>query len=190
MNLAYVRLDDSLRILISGYLWKLSRSIMPTTSPGCASSLVSKWSRRFFVLRADSCLYFFKKDQVCTIMAFFGLFSAFAFLLQESRPLGATSVSGCVILSRCAIPSDEEIEDKPFTFRLKLASTSVLCLASDNQNDYDNWIHSIAHCALTANKGQVIVLLFLHFLNESGVCLLFETESAVCLSFMTSRPDL
>ena len=68
MNLAYARLDDSLRILISGYLWKLSRSIMPTTTPGCASALVSKWSRRFFVLRADSCLYFFKKDQVCTDM--------------------------------------------------------------------------------------------------------------------------
>ena len=64
MNLAFARLDDSLRILISGYLWKLSRSIMPTTTPGCASALVSKWSRRFFVLRADSCLYFFKKDQV------------------------------------------------------------------------------------------------------------------------------
>ena len=64
MNLAYVRLDDSLRILISGYLWKLSRSMVPTTTPGCASALISKWSRRFFVLRADSCLYFFKKEQV------------------------------------------------------------------------------------------------------------------------------
>lgn len=64
MNLAYVRLDDSMRILISGYLWKLSRSMVPTTTPGCASALISKWSRRFFVLRADSCLYFFKKEQV------------------------------------------------------------------------------------------------------------------------------
>ena len=64
MNIAFVKLDDSLRIIMSGYLWKLSRSMVPTTTPGCASALVSKWSRRFFVLRADSCLYFFKKEQV------------------------------------------------------------------------------------------------------------------------------
>ena len=64
MNIAFVKLDDSLRIIMSGYLWKLSRSMVPTTTPGCASTLVSKWSRRFFVLRADTCLYFFKKDQV------------------------------------------------------------------------------------------------------------------------------
>ena len=64
MNIAFVKLDDSLRIIMSGYLWKLSRSMVPTTTPGCASALVSKWSRRYFVLRADSCLYFFKKEHV------------------------------------------------------------------------------------------------------------------------------
>ena len=68
MNIAFVKLDDSLRIIMSGYLWKLSRSMVPTTTPGCASALVSKWSRRFFVLRADSCLYFFKKEQVSFIL--------------------------------------------------------------------------------------------------------------------------
>ena len=67
MNIAFVKLDDSLRIIKSGYLWKLSRSMVPTTTVGCASALVSKWSKRFFVLRADSCLYFFKKEQVSMV---------------------------------------------------------------------------------------------------------------------------
>jgi hypothetical protein len=47
-------------MLHSGYLWKLSRSVMP----GTEESSVAKWSRRFFVLRADSCLYFFKQENV------------------------------------------------------------------------------------------------------------------------------
>jgi hypothetical protein len=140
MNIAFVKLDDSLRIIMSGYLWKLSRSMVPTTTPGCASALVSKWSRRFFVLRADSCLYFFKKE-------------------QESRPLGATLISDCVTLTGCEDEDQDSGVAKELAFRLKLASVtstsgaspSILCLAADNQVDYDGWIHSIAHISQNTN---------------------------------------
>ena len=55
---------------------------------------------------------------------------------------------------------------KELAFRLKLASVtstsgaspSILCLAADNQVDYDGWIHSIAHISQNTNTEKVIVL--------------------------------
>ena len=54
VNRAIGRLDDSLRLIKSGYLWRLSSG----------GDTDHKWSRRWFVLRADACLYFFKTENV------------------------------------------------------------------------------------------------------------------------------
>jgi hypothetical protein len=53
LSTALERLDASLRIVRSGFLWRLSRS-------GDAA----RWTRRWFALRADATLYFFKGDNV------------------------------------------------------------------------------------------------------------------------------
>ena len=81
--------------------------------------------------------------------------------MQESRPLGATLISDCVTLTGCEDEDQESGVAKELAFRLKLASVtanaspSILCLAADNQEDYDSWIHSIAHIAQNTNKDKV-----------------------------------
>jgi hypothetical protein len=87
-------------------------------------------------------------------------------MLQESRPLGATLVSGCAILSGCEEEDDASGVGRPMAFRLKLASgsrnrgqdasTTILCLAADNQDNLDKWLHSVAHSAQNANTDRVI----------------------------------
>ena len=83
-------------------------------------------------------------------------------MLQESRPLGATLISDCVTLTGCEDEDQDSGVAKDLAFRLKLAgsvtanaSPSILCLAADNQQDYDSWIHSIAHIAQNTNKEKV-----------------------------------
>ena len=63
-------------------------------------------------------------------------------IFQESRPLGATLVSGCSVLTGSEEEDQESGVAKPFTFRLKLDSNvssnpAVLCLATDNQESLD-----------------------------------------------------
>lgn len=69
LDVALVRLDDTFRIIHSGYLYKLSRSSATIHTDAVdpnnqTTSIERKWSRRWFVLRADACLYFFKTDKV------------------------------------------------------------------------------------------------------------------------------
>ena len=64
MSRALDRLDDSLRIVACGYLWKMSRGGGGGGKSDVGGTAPSRWMRRWFVLRADSCLYFFKTEHV------------------------------------------------------------------------------------------------------------------------------
>lgn len=71
--------------------------------------------------------------------------------------MGATLVSGCVTLTGCEDEDQASGVAKPLAFRLKWSSTanSILCLAADNQDQFDSWIHSITHVAQTPNEEKV-----------------------------------
>lgn len=145
MNVALCRLDDSLRTVKSGYLWKLSRSVghrsqSSSQNPPSSTSpfVTSKWSRRWFILRADSCLYFSKRD-------------------TDARPLGAIMVSDCQVdVSGTAEGGEEASGQEPprMVFRLKLASTcgggsssghhnQVVCLATEDTANLNQWVQAI-----------------------------------------------
>ena len=67
---------------------------------------------------------------------------------------------------------------KELAFRLKLASVtstsgaspSILCLAADNQVDYDGWIHSIAHISQNTNTEKVITALGNYTIEKQAGC--------------------
>ena len=48
--------------LCSGYLWRKARSAAAATSSSSGS--LDKWVRRWFALRRDNCLYYYKTDTV------------------------------------------------------------------------------------------------------------------------------
>ena len=60
MRATLQRFDESMRLVTAGYLWKRSRGCGEMGAPGANR----RWARRWFVLRADSCLYFFKTEHV------------------------------------------------------------------------------------------------------------------------------
>ena len=69
-------------------------------------------------------------------------------------------VSGCSVLTGSEEEDQESGVAKPFTFRLKLDSNvssnpAVLCLATDNQESLDQWIHALNHSSQTVNTDQV-----------------------------------
>ena len=81
---------------------------------------------------------------------------------QDSRPLGATLISGCSISTDQEAEAEDEDSTvtKPFTFRLKIqiqnSNPSLLCLAAENQDNLNQWVHTLQHCSQTINKDQVL----------------------------------
>ncbi|XP_071746268.1 uncharacterized protein [Lepeophtheirus salmonis] len=107
------KLDESLKVVSSGYLWKMSRDE------------TKRWIRRWFVIRADSCFYFFKSD-------------------EDSRPLGVYLLADSTLHQ-----GNQETHEKTSSYSFKVSwnvsgVVNVLDLAAESQEELDKWNQAIS----------------------------------------------
>ncbi|KAF5285916.1 hypothetical protein FQA39_LY04377 [Lamprigera yunnana] len=93
-----------------GYLWKLSGYASGTTS--------NKWLRRWFTLKSDNCLYFYKTD-------------------TETQSVGA------IMLLNYEVIKIDDSNSKLFCFDLKKVGFPVLHLAADTEEGARRWINAL-----------------------------------------------
>ncbi|RZC37286.1 uncharacterized protein BDFB_008219, partial [Asbolus verrucosus] len=106
--------EHSSAALYSGYLWKLS---------GYASGTVSnKWIRRWFCLKQNNCLYYYKTD-------------------SEKQPVGVVMLFDHEIRKQT---DDEEGLSKQHRFIIHKAESVPLHLAADNSTALSRWLEVIA----------------------------------------------
>ncbi|XP_055714120.1 uncharacterized protein LOC129808306 isoform X2 [Phlebotomus papatasi] len=101
--------------IYSGYLLRQS---------GYASGNVNagKWVRRWFTLRPDHCLYFYKTD-------------------GDSQPVGA------ILLTNHTVEHCSSELGKPFAFRIDGPEAPPLCLAADTEEAANRWVAVMSHAS-------------------------------------------
>lgn len=98
------QLSLSKEVLAQGCLWKRKRSVVPN----------QQWARRWFILRADDCLYSFKSE-------------------NEIKP------SGALLLPGCTIRQMEPLEDHNHSLQITRPDGSTVWLAADSDQDCMEW---------------------------------------------------
>lgn len=99
--------------LYSGYLWKLS---------GYASGIsTNKWIRRWFCLKQNNCLYYYKTD-------------------SEKQPVGVVMLFDHKV---CEVDDDDSGVSKPNRFLIKKEDAVPLHLAADTTNARSRWVDVI-----------------------------------------------
>lgn len=116
--------------LYSGYLWRkatATTSTTSTTSINFTGSLTDKWVRRWFSLRRDNCLYYYKTD-------------------TDSQPVGA------VMLLKYDVETTSEI--KPYSFIIRKQGAPIHHLAADNEEAARRWINVIREAVERNNQAD------------------------------------
>jgi len=98
------QLSLSKEVLSQGCLWKRKRSVVPS----------QQWARRWFILRADDCLYSFKSE-------------------TEAKP------SGALLLPGCTIRQMEPQEEQNHSLQITRPDGSIVWLAADSDQDCLEW---------------------------------------------------
>ncbi|XP_026471035.1 uncharacterized protein LOC113375313 [Ctenocephalides felis] len=102
--------------LYSGYLWR------QVGQPSENSSTPAKWVRRWFCLKPDHCLYYYKTD-------------------QDTQPVGA------LLLARHKVESGPSDVTQAYAFRISSEEAPPLQLAADSEEAAARWIAVISHAA-------------------------------------------
>ncbi|CAH0564678.1 unnamed protein product [Brassicogethes aeneus] len=105
--------DHSSSSMYSGYLWKLS---------GYASgNMTNKWIRRWFCLKQNNCLYYYKTD-------------------SEKQPVGVVMLFDHEVEK---LKDDDGTLCKPFRFVIQRPDSVPLHLAADTNNAKNRWVDII-----------------------------------------------
>ena len=140
-------LDNSLRPIQAGYLWKLSEVHEQEGS--------LRWIKRWFVLRADACLYFFKTDDVSTHSSANGIDVKFN-VMQAVRPLGAILLSGCQVApGSSADPSRQN--SLTLKWPSRKSSRPQLSVSAENEDELRRWMNVMARCAQNPDQVKKII---------------------------------
>ncbi|XP_057321140.1 gamma-2-syntrophin isoform X2 [Microplitis mediator] len=105
----------------SGYLWRRA------TTFNAAGIATDKWVRRWFALRRDNCLYYYKTD-------------------TDSQPVGA------VMLLKYDVEATQEIRNHSFAIRKTGAPSHHL--AADNDETMQNWMTVIREAVERNNQAD------------------------------------
>lgn len=102
--------------MFTGFLWRKSQS---------SSGETLKWVRRWFCLRTDQCLYYYKNE-------------------SDVQPVGIILLTNLAI---SALPSEKS--NRPFTFSIESSDSKkmILMLAADCQETANSWIAILNHAA-------------------------------------------
>lgn len=111
--------------IYSGYLWRKATST--TSSINLTGSLTDKWVRRWFSLRRDNCLYYYKTD-------------------TDSQPVGA------VMLLKYDVETTSDI--KPHSFIIRKQGAPIHHLAADNEETARRWINVIREAVERNNQAD------------------------------------
>lgn len=117
--------------LYSGYLWRQNTSM--------------KWVRRWFCLRPNHCLYYYKTDSVSRrwVKGEFKdvLLICFYFLLQDTQPVGA------ILLTNHIIELESVDVGKQYGFVIRSEEGTILKLAADTEETANRWLAIMCHAS-------------------------------------------
>lgn len=111
--------EPSIKVVHSGYLWRQSGQ-----AKGFSSS--KKWVKRWFVLRSDNCLYYYKTD-------------------QDTQPVGA------MILAKHNIDGCSSKVGRSFAFKVDADKTIPTFLSADSDDEASHWINILRKASAQNN---------------------------------------
>ncbi|XP_055918728.1 uncharacterized protein LOC129950834 [Eupeodes corollae] len=111
--------DSPRPIIQKGYLWRQSGHAKGIPNP-------KKWVRRWFCLRPDHCLYYYKTE-------------------DDTQPVGA------IILAKHTIERCDTSAGKPFAFKIEAGEGIPMYLAADTEDILTRWITTMRHSATQAD---------------------------------------
>lgn len=130
--------------ICSGYLWKLG---------GYASGTpTNKWIRRWFALKKDNCLYYYKTDSVSPSATPNNKLSSNS---QDKQPVGAMMLVNYTIIR--VEDTEQDAPSRSFRFKLQREGAPTLHLAADTEQAVVRWVEVLNRAAEESQTTDTIL---------------------------------